>query len=569
MVVVEGLWKNPKIEKAITNPTSEGFIIEGQAFHVSPYNQRMILDLTTPPGKGSPILIGFLFQLKKWGFHVEKVGEWMEVSPVHAPYYEITIRQKQTLERQIKEGLAGISSAVSDFELLLHDLRKYKEYLDYFEMIERGKKEKNTELIKKGEQTLKAIFIDQVDVHTGEGIALKLIAPRWPTIIADFMKLKDEDTDPKNIAKTYKVSEAEGVVLATKNKLYMEWRGMFKETVTGRYERIKGLVNARKKSIQEYRNMLRPYVTRFRSIRELGETPEGRRVLEGISWYRPAAHAVSVDISTIWAFKAYHPPELFKAPPKVFEERKNIFRIKFPGEFKETIKRAFRKNPELVKKYAKVSASPTGIEPLDKWVWMLIPEIENGYKIKFTVADILDTREKLFDLYAKYGWSKDAYFMVLEFTNSRSVMRMPDGSEMEDLWLEPFRSYMDTQNVILLRLLELKAKEKELENYIAQMLGESAEFKGKKTTIEEIVKEEYPLLFEGKPLPEKKEGKKSKAGGLLKEKVLHSLIKPGPYETTFDERITTMYFRELADVLWKPALNYLKGSVGVPGFRTL
>jgi len=569
MVVVEGLWRNPKIEKAITNPTSEGFIIEGQAFHVAPYNQRTILDFTTAPGKGSPILLGFMFQLKKWGFHVEKVEEWMEVSPVHAPYYEITLRQKQTLERQIKDGLGGISSAISDFELLLHDLRKYKEYLDYFEMIERGKKEKNLESVKKGEQTLKAIFIDQVDVHTGEGIALKLIAPRWPTIIADFMKLKDEDTDPKNIAKIYKVSEAEGVVLATKNKLYMEWRGMFKETVTGRYERIKGLVVARKKSIAEYRNMLRPYVTRFRSIRELGETPEGRRALQGISWARPAAHAVSVDVSTIWAFRAYHPPELFKAPPEVSVERKNIFKIKFPNDFKEAIKRAFRKNPELAKKYGKVDASPTGIEPLDKWVWRLIPEIEKGYEIKFTVPDILETRKKLVDLYTKYGWSKDAYFMVLEFTNSRTVMRMPDGSELEDLWLEPFRAYMDTQNVILLRLLELKAKEKELEKYIAQMLGESAELKEKEMTIEEIVKEEYPLLFEGKPVPEKKEGKKLKGGEFLKEKVLPSLIKPGPYETTFDERITTMYFRELADVLWKPALNYLKGSVGVPGFRTL
>jgi len=569
MTVVEGLWQNPIIKKAITNPTSEGFIIEGQAFHVSPYNQRMILDLTTPPGKGSPILLGFMFQLKKWGFHVEKVGEWMEVSPVHAPYYEITLRQKQTLERQIKEGLAGISSAVSDFELLLHDLRKYQEYLDYFEMIEKGKKEKSLESIKKGEQTLKAIFIDQVDVHTGEGIALKLIAPRWPTIIADFMKLEDKDTDPKNIAKTYKVSEAEGVVLATKNKLYQEWRGMFKETVTGRYERIKGLVEGRKKSIQEYRNMLRPYVTRFRSIRELGETPQGRRILESISFARPAAHAVSVDISSIWAFRAYHPPELFKAPPEVIEEEKNIFKIKFPSGFKEAIKRAFRKDPELARQYGKIKTSLTGIEPLDKWVWRLIPEIEKGYKIKFTVPDILETRKKLFGLYAKYGWAKDAYFVVLEFTNSRTVMRMPDGGELEDLWLQPFRTYLDTQNVILLRLLELKAKEKELENYIAQMLGESAELKGKKMTIEEIVKEEYPLLFEGKPMPEKKEGKKSKGGEFLKEKVLPFLIKPGPYETTFDERITTMYFREIGDLIWKPALKYLKGSVGVPGFRTL
>ncbi|MEM7821298.1 MAG: hypothetical protein QXX38_00550 [Candidatus Aenigmatarchaeota archaeon] len=560
MVVIETLWKTKEVAESITRSTSEGFIIEGQAFHVSPYNQRIILDLTTPPGKGSGILLGFLFQLRKWGLHVEKVDEWLEISPVHAPYYEITIRQKQTLERQIKEGLAGISSAVSDFELLWHDLRKYKEYMDYFEMIERGKKEKNPELISRGEQSLKSVFIDMVDVHTGEGIALKLIAPRWPTIISDFMKLTDKDIDPKEIATKYKVSEAEGVVLATKNKLFLEWIKMFRETVEDRYKRIKGLMEARKKSIDEYKTMLKPYITRYRAIRELGETPQGRRTLEAISWFRPAAHAISIDISTIWAWRGYHPPEFFKVPAEVYEEKKDIFKIDFPAEFKESLKIAFKNNPALAAKYGKISTSPTGIEPLDEWVLKLMPYIENYYKIKFTISDLLEAREKLF---ATLGGRRDPYFMVLEFTVSRTVIRMPDGSEIEDLFFEPFRAYMDTQNVVFLRILELKAKEKELENYISQMLGETVEKRGESVLIEDIVKEEYPTLLKGREKTE--EIKKS----TKKEKVLRYLIKPGPYETTFDDRVSGMYFREIADVIWRPALNYLKGSVGVPGFRTL
>jgi len=569
---VERFHENEFVKKK-TVFTTEGFIIEGECFHVAPYNQRLYLELDTPAGVVGGIFLGFMSQLGKWGFHREKVEEWMEVSPANPTHYQMTIQQKQQLEGQIKAGLAGIASAVSDFELLFHDLRKYREFMEYFNKIERGKKENKPELIAEGTQTLKAIFVDQVDVHTGEGVALKLIAPRWPTIIADFMKLKPEDIDPKKIAEKYRVSEAEGVVLATKNKLFLVWADRIKETVLGRFERIRGLMEARKKSIEEYKTMLTPYITRYRYIREFGETPEGRRAMEAASWIKPAGTLLitSAEMQTIWVWRAFAPPELFKAAAEVISElpgtplpKKSIFKIPFPREFKEWIRVEYDRIKE---KFSSVSVSPTGIEPLDKWVLLLFPEIEKKYKIKFALSDILEAREKFLDQYNTYAWNwvRSPYFMVLELPITKLSFRV-DGKEFETLILSPkMKSYIDTQNIILLRMLELKAKERELENYISEMLGETV----KSETIKNIIKGEYPFLMgEEEKKPEVlKEKKPSKAEEFIRRTLGLDIrfFKPGKYETHFDDRISGQYMREMADYLWVPTLRYLKGAVGVPG----
>lgn len=544
----------------------EGFI-PGQAIHVSPFTMETILSFTTPIGVASGIVYGYLFLLGRWGFNVSKVNEWIEVSPVHAQYYQLTTQQKQQLENQIRQGLTSVQTAVSDFELLFHDLRKYKEFLNTFNKIEKGKKEKEEKLIVEGEQTLKGIFIDQVDAHTGEGIALRTIAPRWPTIIVDFMRLKDEDTDPKEIAKKYKFSVAEGVVLSTKNKLYKEWRDMFKETVIGRYERIKSLVEARKKSIEEYRNLLKPYIMRYRSIRELGETESGRALLQQQRWFRSAAQAVSTDNSEIWAWKPFHPPDLAKAAIESLEkEKKPVLSLPFPEEFKKKIKEDWKRIK--AENLEEVTVSPNNIEPLDKWTMRFIPELEKHYNnvVKFSPVDILKVREEFIKMYDSKNWPRDPYFMVLVTNITRTVLRLPTGSEIENITFEPFKVFLDTQNIILVRMLELKLLDLDMERYISSLIGEKVD--GKK--IEELVKEEYPLLYGGEEIGGKEMGKIKKAKETVeKVKKISSevgvkFIKSGPYETNFYERIVSPYFKEMADIFFRPSVRYLKTAVGAP-----
>jgi len=559
----------------------------GTAYHLVVHSERTVLDLTTPPGVANGTLISYFFYLGKRGFEIHKIDDWMEISPVHAQYYQLTIQQKQTLEAQIKERLAGISTAVSDFELLFHDLRKYEEFMDVYEKIEKAKKEKDEKKLMECEQTLKAIFIDQVDVHTGEGIALKLIAPRWPTIIADFMRLKDEDTEPKKIADEYKVSEAEGVVLATKNKLYKEWKEMFKETVTRRYGNLRGMVESRKKSIIEYRDMLKPYVARYRSIRELGETEEGRRTLEKLSYYRPSAQAVSVDLTTTWAWKPLVPPEFTKATRGGLIETKSIFRMPISKKAKQMVKEHIEKLKEekrdkeladFMEKFGTMQTSPTGIEPLDDFVMDYYNKIEEYYNIELSIEDILKTRNDFISKCTSSHWTSP-YFSVMEVGTSRTVIRTPEGAEMEDLWLEPFQPAVDSQNVILLRLLEIKAKEKELERYISDMIGETVGGK----SIEQILKEEFPALLEGpevkkeeKPTielfkrPEIKRKKKEEGfAENIWKKIGFELkfIKPGPYEPHLEDIMTGIYIPELVASVYSPSLDFFKAAVGVPGVK--
>ena len=161
--------------------------------------------------------------------------------------------------------------------------------------------------------------------------------------------------------------------------------------------------------------------------------------------------------------------------------------------------------------------------------------------------------------------------MTIEIGVLRSIFRSPDGAEFEDLWIEPFYMYLDTQNVILLRRLEIAAKRKQEENYIKSMLGEVDE-KGRELL--EILEEEYPHLFpqKKKKAREKWSEKKASPSGL--KKILSSIgldmafVKRGPYETHFEDRITGIWFPDMMASVYMPSVTMLKAHMQVPGFKS-
>jgi hypothetical protein len=173
----------------------------------------------------------------------------------------------------------------------------------------------------------------------------------------------------------------------------------------------------------------------------------------------------------------------------------------------------------------------------------------------------------------------------MEVGADRTTIKTPQGQEIEDLWLEPFWPCIDTQNVILLRMLELKAKEKELERYISDMIGETVEGR----TVEQIIKEEYPTLLGGPEIKkeEKKEGEEEKPklelfkgfkyeseekkegfGEKLAEKINFELkmIKPGPYEPHLEDIMTGIYIPEVASS-YASSVDFFKSAMGVPGVK--
>jgi len=581
-------------------PLRDVKLIPGRGICIIPKESEEFLSFTTPLGKASGVVTSLLFQFRKWGYVRYKVDESIWVSPVFKTYYDLVVSQREQLQASIKGGLASISQAISDFELVWHDLRKYKEYLDYFEKLERGrmlmkeKKEEGEKLFREADTTLKSIFIDQVDIHTGEGVALKLIAPRWPTIIVDFMRLSDEDVEADKISKKLKVSEAEGVVLATKNKMYLEWRDkIFFPAVKERYQRLKGLAEARKKSIEEYKNMLKPTIARYKMIVDALEKPEVRKSIL-ISVAMPYAQAISGDTVTIWAWKPFAPSEKYKITKESLDSIPPL-EAGFNGREVEELKKI---RADKLIKGEEVLALP--VEPsIDEVVRSYIPEIEKAYGVKITTGDIFDARQMLVEQfgYALTGlspveaWVWSPYFVFINVPLSRTVVRTPEGIEIEDLEIENLYSALYTQNYIIVRCLELIAKEKQLENYISLLLGEFGVSEKKIERIEEIVREEFPSVYGLDVEKKKKEEERMKSLEKIKSvkirrmelvdkirkafgKVFEEIGFPvqffrafGPYEFAIQQQIAKGYMaagegpgREFVKVR-----DFLKTHFGVPG----
>lgn len=563
----------------------------GEGINLAAFSQEETLDFGGPVGKCTGVYYGISFQLPKWGFQVFKVDEGIFVSPVFRDYYNLTIAQKGDLEARIKEGLRSISTAISDLELVTHDLRKYKEFMDYFKEIEEGKREKKPEKIKKGDQTLKSIFIDQVDVHTGEMIALKLIAPRWPTIIADFMQLTDEDIEPKKIKEKLKVSEAEGVVLATKNKLYQEWRDkLFRPTVEERYRTLFGSVEARKTSVREYKENLKPTIVRFKLITDALSKPLGPGDARK-SFFRPDAQAYSIDSMTLWAWKPIVPSEKYKVTREL------------PLDEIHASKAGFRKNEIFLlhKEFDKpegkwdemVAALPQ--EPsIDKVVRRIISRIEGGHSVKISASDIFNARKILVDQFkvsykgTKEGqvWFFSPYYALIEIPLIRVVMRMPGGAEIEGLSVKNLKGMTQTQNIIIARCIELIARDREMHNYVNQLLGEYG-MAGKR--VEELVKAEYPEIYLKEEEQKKWEQEKKKLEKWKKVPItIKDVIKKirvgigkifktlgwelvflraeGPYEFAFYDRISKFYLAETG-AYFRAVKDFLKAQFGVPGVK--
>jgi len=516
-------------------------------------NQTIELNFTGTPGTASALYYSLVFQLPKWGFNVIKADEWIEVSPTHQEYYQRTISTKKQLEGIIKEGLASATAAVADYELLKHDLRKYEDILNYFN--------------EEDEHSLKAMFIDQVDVHTGEGISMRSIAPRWPTLISDFMKLTDEDIEVDKIAKKLNISRAEAVILSTKNRLYKVWKKKILDVARERYSLIYGLVKSREKTITEYKNWLKPYISRFKMTVLGGERSEVRsKTLK--AYADITGQATFANGIRIFAWKVL----------KTAEIRKPLKEVKPSGfvidPYDSYVREKFILNKE------------TGLAAIYPW---LLTELDYCQKckkfygagiekcpicgertVKMTEADKIVMKEIL----PEWKASKmnldptESYYMFFDFDISRVGSRLPIG-ELEDITFD-IRAYTVSHNVLLVKILEIKCREKEIEKYIDEILG----IKFGESDALEIAKKRYPKAFEveekEKTELENFSDELHKIGeefsGAFKKisipKTQLMFSKPGPYESHFKDRITKNYLK-LTGGVFAQIKDFLIEKMGV------
>lgn len=527
----------------------------GKALLIQPLDQYVILNPTMPIGSFQNLYYGTIGFLTNSEFLVKKVDEWIEVSPVHKAYYDLVLGEKEKIEIKIKTVLDDMIKHISDLELLEHDLRRYKEFLDYIE--------------KNDEHSLKAIFIDQVDFHAGEGapgrLSMSFMQQQniFPTIIQDFYEMSSED-DLEKKDRLKSLPKVEKDMLRTKWRAYQEWKSLFGSEVRKRYERLKELVDSKRAMIEQTRNWIKPYIARHKLLEEGLSRRENIREAISSTWHI-VGEQTSEEVITLWAWKQFEPEEFFKTPGELLALR-NI-----------------RPDDEWTKKHL-IFHEELGLK--QKYPWITEKWVENAIKEIMEKDDLMLTRRRVERRYL--------YYSFLEIIFDKRTLRTPQGKEIEDIDII-VRCYLMSQNVLLVKLLELKAKEEEFERYINKLLGLES-----KLEIERLKKElagmkkEDKIRYLSRNFPNMSESEikaKLEATGekveideirkyMIKKKkkfyepltkawekfsdffgLNFKFIKSGPYEKDFESRITKFYLVGIGRFAYGPLVGFLKSKI--------
>ncbi|MFH7918191.1 MAG: hypothetical protein QW631_02695, partial [Candidatus Aenigmatarchaeota archaeon] len=431
------------------------------------------------------------------------------------------------------------------------------EFLDYIE--------------KKDEHSLKAIFIDQVDFHAGEGapgrLSMSFMQQQniFPTIIQDFYEMEsEEDLEKKERLKG--LPKVEKDMLLTKWRAYQEWKSLFGNEVKKRYERLKELIDSKRSMIEQTREWIKPHIARHKLLEEGLSRTSVRKEATSSLWH-VVGEQTSEEVITLWAWKQFEVEEFFKTPGEILALR-NI-----------------RPDDEWTKEHL-IFHEELGLK--QKYPWITEKWVENAIKEIMEKDDLMITRRRVEKRYL--------YYSFLEIIFDKRTLRTPQGKEIEDMDII-VRCYLMSQNVLLVKLLELKAKEEEFERYINRLLGLES-----KVEIERLKKELIDMKKEDKirylsrnfsNLSEEEIKAKLEAIGehvdieevkrymvKKKEKFYEPLlkawekfsdffgldfkfIKRGPYEKDFENRITKFYLVGTGRYAYGPLVGFLKSKIMV------
>ena len=516
------------ILKRLENLGGMGKPYVGKLVCVHPPNQETTIALTLPFGKGSESILKLISWLGKSGFTVHKRDESFFISQVDQAYYQLTQKHKEELEVKMKEGLASISRAIADYELVAHDRRKYEEFVRAAE--------------KGDEHTLRSLFIDEVDIHTdipNHPKALRSIVGRWPTIISDFFELgkklkPKEEPDPKKIRDLLGISLAEATILATKEKLYRTWKDTFIKEVKGRYKRLLELEKARYKSIAEYRDALKPVIRRLKMYKDIGSEILGENLIS-------PGQAISKQVIVLWAWQDMEAHEIRKKTKEM------------EGFLVNPLDDFIKRQVILYDKYE--SDGSAGLRFYYPWI------DEEWVKKKFESIKGKLAQDKL-------------YYEFFRIVIERYIVKLPTGAQMEDMAFS-VKAYFMSQNSLVAKLLELEAEKEELEKSINELLGveflEEKKYKSIDEIYEELVKKWKSE--EGKA----KEVKNilSKVGEFVKKAkygiekfsdmagFTFLLAKFGPYDAVAKSRLTHHYFKDMGGD-YGDIVGFIKSLGNVP-----
>ncbi|MBN2101564.1 MAG: hypothetical protein JW716_01690 [Candidatus Aenigmarchaeota archaeon] len=503
-------------------------------------DQVCVINPDCLPGQAEIIYLIFLYRLVKWHFIPLKADEWMEMNPIHVPPFFTMLATKEKLEQHIKQGLNQVTQANADYELFKSDLRKYDEILRYF--YDSEKKDKDGK--KSNEHVLRSLFVDRVDAHTGEGYSMISMARRWPTIITDFIRLKSEDADDVDkLRESLKISLAEATVLVTKNRIYDHWKTYFFDDLMDRYARIKNLMESQEKQLNEYSNWLKPYINRYKRIRERSEVNTSFFLDNAqVFGYTP----FSGLRARMWYYRGFEPEDMGKS----FEEIKDPidnFVLRWARQLEKYYGISF------VREYGTKDDKDDEYD-YDNLKRAIKKYFEGLSKSKDYTHEMVKY-STVFDKRYKYFAFYDVYYEADYMKGSQGPL------EMEDIYYHIF-PYVVSANVLLVLHLELAAKNLRFERYVNKLIGTretEAELKKEMEDVfKDMKKDDKKIEKEWK---EKKKKQEKKEGNIIKrwrkkyrvwciekgkgyktiDHIAKFLRKKGPYERMVKERFSKEY----------------------------
>ena len=528
----------------------------GEVLFAMPLNQNTRLNLTSNIGGCSGLYYSLVFQLGKWGYRMKKIEENMDVSPVYAEAYNVVVEQKHKLEAQIKQGLSSAAQAVADYELLKHDYRKYKEIMDF---LKESKAKDGSD-----DHILRSMFIDRVDAFVGDQFAMINMVKRWPTIIADFIRLpkyveENDQNDVDKIRDGLKVTIAEANVLKSKNKLFKKWKESFIPEVRDRFIRIQTMVKAREKSMYEYKEWLKPYAARYKTMEEtLQGKPKG---IYSDPLMAPAlGNAVASSSIRFIVWTPFAPVESGKPnkQPDMFKPENDPFLLKYTKRMLWGSYKGKRITYAGGKKVVKADDETS---------------IKDWIKETYKDATAGDTQ--------KIDKTKNSplvrgvpYYIGFDIKAEKSLIKIPKGGEVEDIVFE-IREYVMSENFVMLLLLELDILGQQFDTYVNEMIGSEAAEK----LVREEVKKEFRDLF---PKEEENDERKKDPFISIRDSVnvlrdakwrigkwlkpfKPYFVRPGRYEPVFRERVPKGFMIPMGGSYFGKLVKFMKWKMGFPG----
>ncbi|QQG39308.1 MAG: hypothetical protein HYS81_02880 [Candidatus Aenigmatarchaeota archaeon] len=196
---------------------------------------------------------GMLDWLVKRGYTVKKTDDWLYINPKTAHHAEV-MQRRQATEGRLAQIMIYIGEQRHALELLKHDLRKFENALEHHR--------------KNNLDVLKSDYMDFIDMQSPNSMFQLARAGRFPSIVADFFKIKSErDIDD------LKISKSEKSILQIKWKQFQQWRDTFSKAVEERVRVLREELNARNASLENYKASLRPYIDAMHKMKVSEHAP--------------------------------------------------------------------------------------------------------------------------------------------------------------------------------------------------------------------------------------------------------------------------------------------------------